>query len=94
MVTFINLASPCLVKADHQNAISKVVGHLMADNPETSVGLIVLPHFTYRKNTLWLEEHAVVKSLTNAGCNCDRKFAMLFDEKSVPCLAPLNTETV
>jgi hypothetical protein len=94
MVTFINLASPCLVKADHQNAINKVVGHLMAENPETSVALLVNPHFSYRKNTLWLEEHAVLKGLTNAGCNCDRKFSLLFDEKTVPCLALLSIETV
>ena len=48
-----------------------------------SVCLLIMPQFTYKPaGNMFLEEHALLNTLSNLSCNVDLPFQLLFDVKS------------
>ena len=77
---FMNASAPSLIKAEHMTAAMHVLQYVMSDD-DRSLGLAVLPAYTYVKNNLWNEMNAVVKHLVSTGAHCDRSWYLQFKEK-------------
>jgi hypothetical protein len=77
-----NLAAPSLFSTEQQNVMQQAVTFLLNEN-KSNLGLLVLPAFAYKRNTIWLLEHNILKSLAEKGANVDRGFSIIFGGKEV-----------
>lgn len=80
----VNYAAPSLLKVDVTTSTWKLLGHVISStHGQHSVCLLIMPQFTYKPTgNMFLEEHALLKTLSNLSCNVDLPFQLLFDVKS------------
>jgi hypothetical protein len=72
-----NWLAPCLLKGQTQNIQSALMGTLACDTPGT-MGLVLMPTFTYTRGQLWLAENAALKAMTGQNLNVDSLFMVPF----------------
>ena len=77
-----NFSSPSLLPSAVTTCALKCMGQTIAQNPESSIGVLISPVFGYKNGTLFNEEFALLKSFANSGCNVDNTFQLLFDPRS------------
>lgn len=64
-------------------ANAKIAGHFCAtDSGRDVAGMLLTPVFTYRPGTLFLEEHAILKTLNSSHMSVDLPMQLIFDPKS------------
>ena len=83
MLFVCNYASPSLIKSDVTTATFSMIGHVLGSEfgPQ-ACGLLLCPVYSYGKHQLFLEEHALLKALSNSSCSVDTMFQLNFDIKS------------
>jgi hypothetical protein len=80
-VALANWAAPCLVPVPQQLAQFHFLNFLVADS-ESNVGLSISPTFAYKKGTVWMLDHALMKSISESGgASLDRMYHVLFTDK-------------
>lgn len=78
-----NYASPSLIKADISTSTFKMLGHLLGSKFGThALGVLICPVYSYKQHQLFMEEHVLLKQLSNASCSVDTMFQLNFDMKS------------
>ena len=53
---------------------------------DKSIGLLLQPEFTYKKNQLWMLENLAMKDLAGAGISLDKSWILMFKEKAGQCM--------
>lgn len=79
-VIWMNAAAPSLIPADHQLQASKVMTWALSDQMQ-SIGLCLMPSWTYTKGRLHLEEKAILERLAHGNHNLDWTFSVVFGSK-------------
>ena len=83
MLFVCNYSSPSLIKSDVTTATFSMIGHVLGSEfGPHACGLLLCPVYSYGKHQLFLEEHALLKALSNASCSVDTMFQLNFDIKS------------
>ena len=76
-ICLLNWSSLCRIKTQTQNIQSGSLGVVLNQDPAT-VGLVVMPEFTYQKGQLWRSEFSAIEALAQHGLNVDRIVALQF----------------
>ena len=82
---YLNWSAPSTVKNATQAAQAGAAAFILGQSGR-NVGMMLCPDFTYRKNELWLLEHAITKMLCHKGVSLDRSFTLQFQSKAWPLL--------
>ena len=79
-----NYTAPCLIKADASVSALKMMGQMIGSGQHApnAGGLLMCPVFSHKAGNLFNEEFALLKQLSNSGCQVDAAFQLLFDVKS------------
>lgn len=83
-----NHSAPSLVKSTIAACVWKMLVHMVTSNPESTMGIFMSPTFAYSKGSLFAEEYAILRTLSNAGCYVDGVFQINFEGKSKTELCP------
>ena len=83
MLFLCNYTAPSLIKSDITFATFSMIGHMLGSEfgPQ-SCGLLLCPVYSYQRHHLFLEEHALLKTLSNASCSVGHVFQLNFEAKS------------
>ena len=84
-VLFLNLAAPSTVKQEHVTAGMNVLQYYLADDART-MGLVVLPVFSYTRNGVWNEMNTVMRYLNAAEAHTDKSWFPCYKEKCAGAL--------
>jgi len=79
-VALANWAAPCLIRQEQQDAQCQIIGFVCMEK-EANLAVCLNPVFCYRKGSLWLTEHAMLKALVTQGVAVDKTWCLLFDKK-------------
>ncbi len=70
-----------MIRQEQQDAQCQIIGFVCVEK-EANLALCLSPVFCYRKGSLWLTEHAMLKALVTQGVAVDRTWCLLFDKKA------------
>lgn len=79
-VSLMNCTALCLIKSDVLKASLSAMGHALTE--QNSIGVLLESVFSYKKNCIWMENHALLKAVTNQNVSIDKMAALNFDPKS------------
>ena len=77
---FLNWVAPSMLSSEDLDVQSNLMSMIMSGN-DKSMGLVMMPQFTYKKGQLFLVENMVRQMLSSRMLNFDTKFALNFKEK-------------
>lgn len=80
-VVYLNATAPCLYAAVNQANGIEMLSWALSEQLQ-SVGLVMLPVFTYQRGKLVLEEKQILEQLCQGLHNLDWTFSLLFKEKT------------
>lgn len=78
----LNFAAPALISSKHMTAGMHVIQYFMADDVR-SIGLALMPVFSYTRNGVWKEDATIMQYISHTGAHVDRQFYLNFKEKCV-----------
>ena len=78
----VNFAAPSLLKSELVPCILNLVGRMVSANAGTSGALLIAPVYASKSQSLFQEEYALLRTLSNTGCAVDTAFQLLFDPKT------------
>ena len=76
-IAILNAAAPCMIPSTTQAQQMSVLCWALHDNMQ-SVGIVLMPVFTYDKGKLHLEETRMIEQLTKGNHNIDWQFCIQF----------------
>jgi hypothetical protein len=79
-VCCLNWTAPCLINASTLDAQVNILSWALHENPN-SVGLCLVPTFTYNKGKMLMEETKLLESLAKGNHNLDWHFAVIFGSR-------------
>ena len=82
----VNWTCPCIYRTEAQTTQTLVLAHVLQQDPQRALGLVLQPVFSYRKNAIFLTEAALVKSLMQQSLSAERVFSVIFASKTAGCL--------
>ena len=65
-----------------QEVQSVTMGCLCNEAGTSNLGLLIVPMFTYKKGTLYVQEAISLKMIAQKNCNIDKKFSLNFKKKT------------
>ena len=80
MVLFLNWISPSGIKNATKEVHVSVMSSLTQN--DSSLGVVMMPEWTYKKGQLWLVETGLLRQLALANVNVDRSFMLQFKDKA------------
>ena len=79
----LNWSAVCRVKDDFQSLQSQILGIIMNQQP-ASMGICVLPEFSYKRNHVWRSQMACLEALSNAALIVDHNVSLTFEGRKDP----------
>jgi len=76
----LNWVSPSTLSGTVQDSQATLMSQCLHSN-QKSMGLVLMPMFTYKMGTLWIVEHGCLKALNQRGINIDKTRGLVFKEK-------------
>ena len=78
--SLLNWVAPSILSSQDLDVQSSLLSMIMSAN-DKSMGLVMMPQFTYKKGQLFMVENMVRQLLSSRALNFDTKFALNFKEK-------------
>ena len=80
IMPYVNWVSPSSVSGTIQNAQKNFIARSLVLG-DSNMGVMLQPLFVYKKNTLWMQEHQIMKGLFERDVHVDKSFGLVFDKK-------------
>ena len=77
-----NMAAPPLVTAEAQSAAQLLTSHVLCSS-DKSIGILLSPIFVYKRGTLYLAVHSLLKNLAQHQLMVDKDMCLTFEKKVV-----------
>jgi len=77
-----------MLKTATRSAQSSAAAHILSISGR-NLGLMLSPEFCYKRNELWMLEHAIMKQLCLNGISLDKAFSLQFHSKASGILVGL-----
>lgn len=80
-IPFVNLCSSCSLKTEVLSAQANITSWLLTEN-ESSIGILTLPVFTYRKQSVWRARSSVMEMFSKGPVSMDTDFQILYKDQN------------
>ena len=80
IMPYVNWVSPSSVSGPIQNAQKNFIARSLVLG-DSNMGVMLQPVYVYKKNTLWMQEHQIMKGLFERDVHVDKSFGLVFDKK-------------
>ena len=80
IVPYVNWVSPSSVSGPIQVAQKTFISRALVHG-DSNMAVMLQPLYVYRKNTLWMQEHQIMKGLAERDIHVDKSFGLVFDKK-------------
>ena len=80
ILPYVNWVSPSSVSGAIQNAQKNFISRSLVLG-DSNMAVMLQPLYVYKKNTLWMQEHQIMKGLAERDIHVDKSFGLVFDKK-------------
>ena len=80
ILPYVNWVSPSSVNGHIQVAQKNFISRSLVSG-DSNMAVMLQPLYVYKKNTLWMQEHQIMKGLAERDIHVDKSFGLVFDKK-------------